>query len=140
MTSNKDFVCLWKSHIYQFIYANRFIEMNWRGYLLASYIKFENFSSWIPSSCITKEKINLSFSKTNVCLCCFRRGFRQLVLIKQKKNLMQGELECRCEGVALTRIPQTLHNGMQKLTITKAGIPFLRSVGLRIYSNSLQDM
>lgn len=55
-------------------------------------------------------------------------------------NFVQGELECRCEGIALTRIPQTLHPSMQKLTITKAGLPMLRSAGLRIYSKSLQDM
>ncbi|XP_037044628.1 thyrotropin receptor isoform X2 [Bradysia coprophila] len=55
-------------------------------------------------------------------------------------NESEAELECRCEGMALTRIPQTLHAGMQKLTITRAGLPFLRYVGLKNYSNSLQDI
>lgn len=52
----------------------------------------------------------------------------------------KGELECRCEGSALIRIPQRLHIGMEKLTITQAGLALLRYTGLKIYALHLEDM
>lgn len=55
-------------------------------------------------------------------------------------SMLQGGFGCRCDGIALVRIPQYLHAGMQKLTIAKAGLPTLRNAGLPIYANSLQDM
>ncbi|KAH8359768.1 hypothetical protein KR093_008711, partial [Drosophila rubida] len=52
----------------------------------------------------------------------------------------QNELECRCEGDALTRVPQTLQQPLQRLTIASAGMPRLRSVGLKIYGATLLDV
>lgn len=53
---------------------------------------------------------------------------------------MQGELECRCKGLALVRVPQRLPVNMQRLSISAAGIPMLRSTGLKMYGSSLQDV
>lgn len=52
----------------------------------------------------------------------------------------KAELECRCEGNALLRIPQQLHYGMKKLTIASAGLPKLRTTGLKAYGLFLQDV
>lgn len=52
----------------------------------------------------------------------------------------QNELECRCEGEALTRVPQTLQLPLQRLTIASAGMPRLRSVGLKVYGATLLDV
>lgn len=52
----------------------------------------------------------------------------------------QSVLECRCVGSALQRIPQRLHEGMQRLAVSNAGLKLLRVMGLRIYGASLQDM
>lgn len=51
-----------------------------------------------------------------------------------------AELECRCEGAELFRIPQRLHVGMQRITIASAGLPVLRTTGLKTYGSSLMDM
>lgn len=53
---------------------------------------------------------------------------------------LQDEIECRCEGEALTRIPQTLTIPLQRLTIASAGLPRLRNTGLKIYNATLLDM
>lgn len=58
----------------------------------------------------------------------------------QSLLLLQGELECRCKGSALVRVPQRLPVNMQRLSISTAGIPMLRYTGLKIYGSSLQDM
>ncbi|XP_037956397.1 follicle-stimulating hormone receptor isoform X2 [Teleopsis dalmanni] len=52
----------------------------------------------------------------------------------------QDEVECRCEGEALTRVPQTLTVSMQRLTIASAGLPRLRNTGLKVYAESLLDV
>ncbi|TMW45790.1 hypothetical protein DOY81_009129, partial [Sarcophaga bullata] len=51
-----------------------------------------------------------------------------------------GEIECRCEGEALTRVPQTLTIPLQRLTIASAGLPRLRNTGLKVYNASLLDI
>ncbi|KAI8120699.1 hypothetical protein FF38_04494 [Lucilia cuprina] len=50
------------------------------------------------------------------------------------------EIECRCEGEALTRVPQTLTIPLQRLTIASAGLPRLRNTGLKVYNASLLDI
>ncbi|XP_001964371.3 lutropin-choriogonadotropic hormone receptor isoform X1 [Drosophila ananassae] len=50
------------------------------------------------------------------------------------------EVECRCEGEALTRVPQTLTMAMQRLTIASAGLPRLRATGLKVYAQTLLDV
>ncbi|XP_037924524.1 thyrotropin receptor isoform X2 [Hermetia illucens] len=55
-------------------------------------------------------------------------------------NEFAEELECRCEGDALLRIPQKLQLGMNRLTITKAGLPLLRNTGLKLYGSTLRDV
>ncbi|XP_020813515.1 lutropin-choriogonadotropic hormone receptor isoform X2 [Drosophila serrata] len=50
------------------------------------------------------------------------------------------ELECRCEGDSLTRVPQTLQLPIQRLTIASAGLPRLRSTGLKVYGPTLLDV
>ncbi|XP_023035497.1 follicle-stimulating hormone receptor [Drosophila willistoni] len=52
----------------------------------------------------------------------------------------QNELECRCEGEALTRVPQTLNLPVQRLTVASAGLPRLRSTGLKVYAATLLDV
>ncbi|KAH8340697.1 hypothetical protein KR059_004551 [Drosophila kikkawai] len=53
----------------------------------------------------------------------------------------QGEeVECRCEGDALTRVPQTLQLPIQRLTIASAGLPRLRFTGLKVYGPTLLDV
>ncbi|XP_055322099.1 thyrotropin receptor isoform X2 [Sitodiplosis mosellana] len=52
----------------------------------------------------------------------------------------EGELECRCKGLALVRVPQRLPVNMQRLSISAAGIPMLRYTGLKKYGSSLQDI
>ncbi|KAL9889880.1 leucine-rich repeat-containing G protein-coupled receptor 1 isoform 1-T8 [Glossina fuscipes fuscipes] len=52
----------------------------------------------------------------------------------------QAEVECRCEGEALTRIPQTLSVPLQRLTIASAGLPRLRNTGLKVYATTLLDI
>ncbi|EDW13886.1 lutropin-choriogonadotropic hormone receptor [Drosophila mojavensis] len=51
-----------------------------------------------------------------------------------------NEFECRCEGEALTRVPQTLKLPLQRLTIASAGLPRLRSMGLKVYAPTLLDV
>ncbi|KAH8244034.1 hypothetical protein KR032_012469 [Drosophila birchii] len=50
------------------------------------------------------------------------------------------EVECRCEGDALTRVPQTLQLPIQRLTIASAGLPRLRYTGLKVYGPTLLDV
>ncbi|XP_061390716.1 uncharacterized protein LOC133326057 [Musca vetustissima] len=50
------------------------------------------------------------------------------------------EVECRCEGEALSRVPQTLTVPLQRLTIASAGLPRLRNTALKVYNASLSDM
>ncbi|KAM7360991.1 leucine-rich repeat-containing G protein-coupled receptor 1 [Cochliomyia hominivorax] len=50
------------------------------------------------------------------------------------------EIECRCEGEALTRVPQTLTIPLQRLTIASAGLPRLRNTGLKVYNATLLDI
>uniref|UniRef100_A0A1I8P9Q7 G-protein coupled receptors family 1 profile domain-containing protein n=1 Tax=Stomoxys calcitrans TaxID=35570 RepID=A0A1I8P9Q7_STOCA len=50
------------------------------------------------------------------------------------------EVECRCEGEALSRVPQTLTIPLQRLTIASAGLPRLRSTALKVYNASLSDI
>lgn len=64
----------------------------------------------------------------------------RLLLMLLMLLLLQGELECRCKGSALVRVPQRLPVNMQRLSISTAGIPMLRYTGLKIYGSSLQDM
>ncbi|XP_064556461.1 lutropin-choriogonadotropic hormone receptor isoform X2 [Drosophila montana] len=52
----------------------------------------------------------------------------------------QNEFECRCEGEALTRVPQTLKLPLPRLTIASAGLPRLRSMGLKVYATTLLDV
>ncbi|XP_030376013.1 lutropin-choriogonadotropic hormone receptor [Scaptodrosophila lebanonensis] len=52
----------------------------------------------------------------------------------------QNEVECRCDGEALTRVPQTLKLPIQRLTIASAGLPRLRSTGLKVYAPTLLDV
>ncbi|XP_032596381.1 lutropin-choriogonadotropic hormone receptor isoform X2 [Drosophila grimshawi] len=52
----------------------------------------------------------------------------------------EDEFECRCEGEALTRVPQTLKLPLQRLTIASAGLPRLRSIGLKVYASTLLDV
>ncbi|KRF79137.1 lutropin-choriogonadotropic hormone receptor isoform X2 [Drosophila virilis] len=52
----------------------------------------------------------------------------------------QNEFECRCEGEALTRVPQTLKLPLLRLTIASAGLPRLRSMGLKVYATTLLDV
>ncbi|XP_031619803.1 lutropin-choriogonadotropic hormone receptor-like isoform X2 [Contarinia nasturtii] len=52
----------------------------------------------------------------------------------------EDELECRCKGLALVRVPQRLPENMQRLTISAAGIPMLRTTGLKRHASSLQDV
>ncbi|XP_017465953.1 PREDICTED: uncharacterized protein LOC108358934 [Rhagoletis zephyria] len=49
------------------------------------------------------------------------------------------EIECHCEGEALMRVPQTLAVPMQRLSISSAGLPRVRTTGLKKYASSLQD-
>ncbi|XP_054745643.1 thyrotropin receptor [Anastrepha obliqua] len=51
----------------------------------------------------------------------------------------QDEIECHCEGEALMRVPQTLTVPVQRLSISSAGLPRVRTTGLKKYSASLQD-
>ncbi|XP_059609436.1 lutropin-choriogonadotropic hormone receptor [Phlebotomus argentipes] len=53
---------------------------------------------------------------------------------------MEAELECRCSGSSLVRIPQILPVTVQSLTIVSAGIQTLRVAGLRLYSQNLKDL
>lgn len=53
---------------------------------------------------------------------------------------LQGELECKCKGLALVRVPQRLPVNMQRLIVTSAGIPMLRYTGLKMYGRFLQDV
>ncbi|XP_055681323.1 lutropin-choriogonadotropic hormone receptor isoform X2 [Lutzomyia longipalpis] len=55
-------------------------------------------------------------------------------------SVIEAELECRCSGSSLLRIPQVLPVHVQSLTIVSAGIPILRAVGLKLYANSLRDL
>ncbi|XP_022216229.2 follicle-stimulating hormone receptor isoform X2 [Drosophila obscura] len=50
------------------------------------------------------------------------------------------EVECRCEGEDLTRVPQTLKLPIQRLTIASTGLPRLRSTGLKVYAPTLLDV
>ncbi|XP_026851243.1 follicle-stimulating hormone receptor isoform X4 [Drosophila persimilis] len=50
------------------------------------------------------------------------------------------EVECRCEGAELTRVPQTLKLPIQRLTIASTGLPRLRSTGLKVYAPTLLDV
>lgn len=58
----------------------------------------------------------------------------------EPKFVLQAELECRCKGPALLRVPQLLSVNMQRLVISRAGIPMLRYVGLKKYGSTLQDV
>ncbi|XP_020715318.1 lutropin-choriogonadotropic hormone receptor isoform X2 [Ceratitis capitata] len=51
----------------------------------------------------------------------------------------QDEIECHCEGEALMRVPQTLTLSLQRLSIASAGLPRVRTTGLKKYSASLLD-
>ncbi|XP_067644022.1 lutropin-choriogonadotropic hormone receptor isoform X2 [Eurosta solidaginis] len=51
----------------------------------------------------------------------------------------QDEIECHCEGEALMRVPQTLTVPVQRLSISSAGLPRVRTTGLKKYAGSLQD-
>ncbi|GAB0093315.1 lutropin-choriogonadotropic hormone receptor [Sergentomyia squamirostris] len=55
-------------------------------------------------------------------------------------NNLEAELECRCSGSNLLRIPQILPASMQSLTVVSAGIHTLRAAGLRLYANNLKDL
>nr|XP_016932820.2 lutropin-choriogonadotropic hormone receptor [Drosophila suzukii]XP_036675521.1 lutropin-choriogonadotropic hormone receptor [Drosophila suzukii]XP_036675522.1 lutropin-choriogonadotropic hormone receptor [Drosophila suzukii] len=50
------------------------------------------------------------------------------------------EVECRCEGDGLNRVPQTLKLPIQRLTIASAGLPRLRYTGLKVYGPTLLDV
>ncbi|XP_015047170.2 lutropin-choriogonadotropic hormone receptor [Drosophila yakuba] len=50
------------------------------------------------------------------------------------------EVECRCEGDGLNRVPQTLKLPIQRLTIASAGLPRLRHTGLKVYGPTLLDV
>ncbi|XP_050336852.1 follicle-stimulating hormone receptor isoform X2 [Bactrocera neohumeralis] len=51
----------------------------------------------------------------------------------------QDEIECHCVGEALMRVPQTLTVPVQRLSIASAGLPRVRTTGLKKYAASLQD-
>ncbi|XP_054085268.1 thyrotropin receptor isoform X2 [Zeugodacus cucurbitae] len=51
----------------------------------------------------------------------------------------QDEIECHCVGEALMRVPQTLTVPVQRLSIASAGLPRVRTTGLKKYAGSLQD-
>ncbi|XP_075146788.1 leucine-rich repeat-containing G protein-coupled receptor 1 [Haematobia irritans] len=56
-------------------------------------------------------------------------------------NVSQSdEMECRCEGESLLRVPQTLTVPLQRLTIESSGLPRLRSTALKVYNASLSDI
>uniref|UniRef100_A0A182NG31 G-protein coupled receptors family 1 profile domain-containing protein n=1 Tax=Anopheles dirus TaxID=7168 RepID=A0A182NG31_9DIPT len=50
-----------------------------------------------------------------------------------------GEVQCRCLGQSIVRIPQKL-TGMQRLTLEKVGIKRLRTNALTVYADTLQDL
>ncbi|XP_017119258.1 lutropin-choriogonadotropic hormone receptor [Drosophila elegans] len=50
------------------------------------------------------------------------------------------EVECRCGGDGLNRVPQTLKRPIQRLTIASAGLPRLRNTGLKVYGSTLLDV
>ncbi|XP_073830173.1 leucine-rich repeat-containing G protein-coupled receptor 1 [Musca autumnalis] len=50
------------------------------------------------------------------------------------------EVECRCEGEALSKVPQILTIPLQRLTIASAGLPRLRNTALKVYNASLSDI
>uniref|UniRef100_A0A182K8C9 G-protein coupled receptors family 1 profile domain-containing protein n=1 Tax=Anopheles christyi TaxID=43041 RepID=A0A182K8C9_9DIPT len=50
-----------------------------------------------------------------------------------------GEVQCRCLGQSIVRVPQKL-TGMQRLTLEKVGIKRLRTNALTVYADTLQDM
>ncbi|XP_053660761.1 thyrotropin receptor [Anopheles marshallii] len=50
-----------------------------------------------------------------------------------------GEVQCRCLGQSIVRVPQKL-TGMQRLTLEKVGIKRLRTNALTVYADTLQDL
>lgn len=54
--------------------------------------------------------------------------------------MLQDEIECHCVGEALMRVPQTLTVPVQRLSIASAGLPRVRTTGLKKYAASLQDL
>ncbi|XP_053672544.1 follicle-stimulating hormone receptor [Anopheles nili] len=50
-----------------------------------------------------------------------------------------GEVQCRCLGQTIVRVPQKL-TGMQRLTLEKVGIKRLRTNALTVYADTLQDL
>uniref|UniRef100_A0A182LWG8 Uncharacterized protein n=1 Tax=Anopheles culicifacies TaxID=139723 RepID=A0A182LWG8_9DIPT len=50
-----------------------------------------------------------------------------------------GEVQCRCLGKSIVRVPQKL-TGMQRLTLEKVGIKQLRTNALTVYADTLQDL
>lgn len=50
------------------------------------------------------------------------------------------EIECRCHGLLLSRIPKKLPKSLNKLTVTDAGLKILGKNSFQLYKNSLEDM
>ncbi|XP_016976568.1 lutropin-choriogonadotropic hormone receptor [Drosophila rhopaloa] len=57
-----------------------------------------------------------------------------------KSSNQNEEVECRCEGDGLNRVPQSLKLPIQRLTIASAGLPRVRFTGLKVYGSSLLDV
>lgn len=76
------------------------------------------------------------FTEQHILWLPSMRGHTNQILYK----IQSEEVECRCEGEALTRVPQTLTMAMQRLTIASAGLPRLRATGLKVYAQTLLDV
>ncbi|XP_052863687.1 thyrotropin receptor [Anopheles cruzii] len=50
-----------------------------------------------------------------------------------------GEVQCRCLGQSIARVPQKL-TSMQRLTLEKVGVKRLRTNALTVYADTLQDL
>ncbi|XP_055853615.1 lutropin-choriogonadotropic hormone receptor isoform X2 [Episyrphus balteatus] len=136
----------------QISYLHIQLKNNLTGYFLICLILFPVFSAQLSSDVGQFNKTQSNTSKKAIKQNTTESGLA--TFIQYKPQAVSGwecncwnathefkvELECKCSGESLIKIPQKLYSSMERLTIASAGLIMLRSAGLKVYASSFRDL